>query len=177
MQGSGRPTGSVLVFVSFPKLQGGSRPWRRLASVYILHGWRRLQCRQRLWWRLQCRQCVNDGGLQELAGHMEWSTFATWSDNVFLRQVPDSSALVSLGQPTVLPRVVEQKAPRSVSWRFTLRSSRRSLTSRRQLSLVLPRVVEQTAPRSVSWRFRTKKLAKEIDESVSVVGVFRQGDG
>ena len=36
---------------------------RRQASVYILHGWR----------RLQCRQCVNDGGLQELAVHMEWS--------------------------------------------------------------------------------------------------------
>ena len=38
---------------------------------------------------------------------------------------------------------------------------------------VLPRVVEQKAP----WRFTPKKLAKEIDESASVVGVFRQGDG
>ena len=33
--------------------------------------------------------------------------------------------------------------------------------------------VEQKAPRSVSWRFTPKKLAKEIDESASVV----VGDG
>ena len=30
-------------------------------------------------------------------------------------------------------------------------------------------VMEQKAPRSVSWRFKPKKLAKEIDESASVV--------
>ena len=69
------------------------------------------------------------------------SSFAAWSDNVFLRQAAESNALLSLGQPAV----------QLVTWRSVMR------------------LLEQKASRSVSWRFTPKKLAKEFAESASVV--------
>ena len=53
------------------------------------------------------------------------SSFTAWSDDVFLRQAAESNALLSLSARRQLvtwrslTRVTEQKAPRSVSWRFT----------------------------------------------------------
>ena len=67
---------------------------------------------------------------RSLPSRRQLSSFAAWSDHVFPRQIVESNALlVSLGQPTVqlvkwrsLTLVMEQKAPRSVSWRFTPKS-------------------------------------------------------